>query len=119
MIEAAEHQFSLDVPNAEGESIRERLEGMETRTGRRPADLDGPEPPGSLAYLLEWFADLNLDRQSTGFGPASITSGMILEWARGKGRELQVREFDALRTLNRVWMRAWMQANPPPEPQKS
>lgn len=118
MIEAAEHQFSLDVPTAEGSSIRERLEGLETRTGRRPQDLDGPEPPGSLAYLLEWFADLNLDRQSTGFGPASITSGMILDWARGKGRQLNVREFDALRTLNRVWIKAWQEANPSQQPDK-
>jgi len=45
---------------------------------------------------------------------------MILDWARGKGYRLRPREFDALRTLNRLWMKAWQEANPPPEqPQKT
>lgn len=57
-----------------------------------------------------------MDRQSTGFGPATLTSGSILEWARGKGYyPMRPFDFDALRMLNRVWMSCWAELNPPPE----
>jgi hypothetical protein len=65
---------------------------------------------------MEWFYDLNTDRQSTGFGPASITSGMILDWATGKGLRIRPPEFDALRRLNRAWLKIYAELNPPTQP---
>ena len=70
---------------------------------------------------MGWFYDLNTERQSNGFGPASITSGMILDWAKGKGlhalaRGERPREFDALRRLNGAWLKIYSELNPPETP---
>ncbi len=129
MITSAEENFRLDIPGKGGGSTRERLKRREEERQRRielglaregddvPSDddLDVPLPPRALQYLIEWFYDLNIDRQSNGFGPASITSGMILDWARGKGLSIRPQEFDALRRLNGAWLKIYSELNPPTE----
>ncbi len=96
------------------EIIEHRLDSPRTEQRREEleAELRGPALPASMAYLFEWFVDLNMDRGGTGFGPTTITSGMINEWARGKGLRLTPTEFDALRALNRAWLHVYHELNP-------
>ena len=116
---AAEGIFLLDIPDKNGNTQREVIEGqlerlhplLEHQRAEKEALLYPPLPPYSMTYLLEWFIDLNSDRQSSGFGPMSISSGMILDWARLTGRRLLPSEGRALRALNRAWMSAWSQIN--------
>ena len=127
MIASAEAHFRLDIPGEGGGTTRERTKAREEQRQWRielglaregddiPIDdnLDAQPPPRALQYLMEWFYDLNTDRQSNGFGPASITSGMILDWARGKGLRIRPQEFDALRRLNNAWLKIYAELNPP------
>lgn len=106
MIAAAGASFRLDIPDKDGHTQREILEGLERRGNRRP-ELDVEPIPLETRYLIEWFVDLAGDRQWGMGGPGSLTSGMILDWCRGKGRSLTGWEFDMLRVLDRAWLAAW------------
>lgn len=56
-------------------------------------------PPG-MAYLLDWFLELDAARGSSGFGPSPIGYSEIEAWARLTGRLLLPWEVLTLRHLD-------------------
>lgn len=84
--------------------MREKLLHVEATTGKRPADLDGPEPPEQLAYLLGWFADLGSGRPPGFSGPAPLTWEGILAWATLTGVDPRPWEIALLRRLDLAYL---------------
>lgn len=71
------------------------------RQGRKPQSaLDGPPIPWELAYLLEWFGDLERMRNVSEAGLMAIGWREIEAWARLTDRKLLPYEVDALAMLD-------------------
>lgn len=64
----------------------------------------GPEFPFALAYLLDWFQELQLSRTGNGFGPNPIAYQEIEAWQRLNGIELEPWEIQALKRIDLEWM---------------
>jgi hypothetical protein len=110
LADAARAHFELDIPNKEGRSARQLYEGLQDRTGKPRPELDVSLVPEAAMYLFLWFSDLASERQG-GFGPQPITSSAIRDWAWRKQLRLRPWEGDALKILDRVYLRTWSDIN--------
>ncbi|MGE4043588.1 MAG: hypothetical protein AB7F35_01950 [Acetobacteraceae bacterium] len=88
----------------DGTTRRAHLESVERQTGRRPAELDGPELPADGAHLWEWFLELCAGRGSNGFGPNPISWLDLLAWTTLTGTITRPAEIEAIMTLDRSWI---------------
>ena len=71
------------------------------RQGRKSqADLDGPPIPLELAYLLEWFTDLERMRNVSETGLMAIGWQEVEAWAHLTDRRLLPYEVEALAMLD-------------------
>jgi hypothetical protein len=82
------------------------LESVERQTGRRPAALDGPEPPADGTHVWAWFLELSAGRGSNGFGPNPISYLDVLAWTLLTGTITRPAEIEAIMALDRVWIAA-------------
>jgi len=82
------------------------------RRGRQDAidQLEGPPFPDELAYLWEWFVELDRARGSTGFAMSPIGFVDIQAWASLTGRRPYPEEVHALLQLD------WTKRHPPEDP---
>jgi hypothetical protein len=64
------------------------------------AELAGPPMPPGMAYLFDWFLELDVARGSSGFGPNPIGYGEMEAWSRLTGRLLLPWEVVTLRHLD-------------------
>jgi hypothetical protein len=73
------------------------------RAGRKPPEaLAGPEIPEPVAYLWEWFAELNAARRWSQVGPEPIGYAELAAWAALTDRHPLPHEVEALMTLDLV-----------------
>jgi len=107
LLEWADHQFTLNRPDANGVPKREHLEQVERQTGRNLKEL---EPPTEFPSLLVnvWSAFCNLgNARSQGFsGPNPIGYGDIKDYIELTDEQLSPREVSLIRELDVVYMRA-------------
>lgn len=66
LLEFAAHQFKLGKPGKDGKPLGETLQTVERMTGRRPAELDGPDQPEGTEHIWHWFLELNRRREQAG-----------------------------------------------------
>lgn len=104
MLAFAGHQFRLSSTGEDGKTIREKLEAVSERTGKRPDSLDGPEMPDGTEYLWRWFLELSSSRGSNGFGPMPITYSDIYAWMTTTGSAPRKDEIDLIREMDRVFL---------------
>ncbi len=77
----------------------------ERETGRRhPRQEEVPPIPQQLAYLLEWFWEINCGRPVSMGGYLPLPSVEIAAWCGLKGVRLKIWEVDALRSIDAVFL---------------
>jgi len=106
LIAFAEGQFALARRMPEGTTRRAHLESVERQTGRRPAELNGPDLPTDGSHIWAWFLELSAGRGSNGFGPNPISWPDLLAWTALTGTLTRPVEIDAIMALDRVWLSA-------------
>jgi hypothetical protein len=104
MLAFADHQFRLASTDENGVTIREKLESISEKTGKRPDSLDGPEMPDGTEYIWRWFLELSSSRGSNGFGPMPITFSDIHAWMAITGSMPRKDEIDLIREMDRVFL---------------
>ena len=70
-------------------------------------------PPGS-GYLIDWFSQLGERRPMGVSGPLPIGWEQIGAWSALTGLKPTRSELDILLALDRAWLKAWRDAQPPP-----
>lgn len=98
----------------DGTTRRAHLESVERQTGRRPAELDGPELPADGSHIWAWFLELSTGRGSNGFGPDPISWLDLLAWTALTGMITRPAEIDAIMALDRAWLLAQTDHIPTP-----
>lgn len=97
----------MRLPDEHGKSRFETLRLFETRTGKRHADLDGPECDGALLYLYGWWRELDDARQSGINGLDPISFGEMEAWARLTKRAPSVDEVQTMRRIDVAYLRMY------------
>ena len=87
-----------------GQTRREHLEAAWRATGIRPAALDGPLCPASLAHLWAWWHELARTRRSHGWGPEPLSYPDILAWALLTQSSPRPAEVAALLALDQAYL---------------
>ena len=82
------------------------LRQVERSTGKRPAELDGPEIPDATRHLWSWFLELHAGRGSSGYGLSAISYGEMDAWSRLRQIPLESWEVQALRTLDALYLQS-------------
>ncbi|QLB44479.1 phage tail assembly chaperone [Mannheimia pernigra] len=100
----AEKTFQLDKKLKGSEStLREHLQAIETQTGITPEELHNPEPSPAVAYLLGWFFELAMSRQS-GMSLNPISYAEIEAWNRLFSRHLEQWEIRTIKQLDMIYL---------------
>lgn len=86
-------------------SVREHLEQVEQSTGRRPADLDGPEMPEVLEHVWRDFIALHNRRGSGMDGAHPLTYESIFAWCNLYKLRLSCWELEIIEALDVAWRR--------------
>ena len=103
----AAHQFELWQFQEDGESLRVHLESIERQTGKRPAQLDGPECPAGFEYLYEYFVDLCGERGAGMIGIEPLRCCDIDAWMRLTHRDLGFFEIEVDERLADFFLQLW------------
>lgn len=72
--------------------------------------------PDELAYLLEWFGELNTGRASSGFGLLPISYTEMEAWARLTGAEPTPYDIWILRQIDTVFLAGMIDGRSPGNP---
>lgn len=80
--------------------------------GQKPAEMFTPDPPASLAYLLQWFQQLAASREMGMSAPSAMGWLQIQAWAQLMGHTLAPWQVEALCTLDSLWRAAWTKGRP-------
>ncbi|MGA0608827.1 phage tail assembly chaperone [Caldimonas sp. KR1-144] len=83
------------------------LQQLERSTGRRHPDLDGPGIDPGLAYLTEWWRELDEARAEGFNGLQPLSYAEIEAWARLTGRSPSVDEVTTLQRIDRAYRRMY------------
>lgn len=104
-MEFAQHDFTLSQKSG-GSSLREHLESVQRQTGKRPAELDGPPLPPEGAHWWYWWLSLAEGRGYSASGvPLPFTWADLRGWAELSRLELGPPDIDALRAIDRVYLK--------------
>jgi hypothetical protein len=106
-LEWAEHQFTLNKPDANGVTKREHLEQVERQTKLSLKELEDPcEFPDLLVNVWSAFCDLSNCRTQGFSGPNPISYRDIKDYMELTDTTLSSREVKLLIKLDGVYMRA-------------
>ena len=81
-------------PDNPSVSVRDSLEQVARQTGKRPARLDGPEPPEAFAHVWGWWCRLCREE--------GASYQEIRAWSELTGHIPTPPEVDAMRALNEL-----------------
>jgi len=106
LIAHAVHERALSAPLPDGHSEREHLQAAARNPGPAGAiareRLRGPGLPPEVAYLWDWFLELDSARTSNGFGLNPIGYTELAAWAALTGRSPLPWEVRWLMALDRA-----------------
>ena len=105
MLEFAEFNFKLNLPDQNGTTQREHLEQVERQTGRRPTALESPAFPLLVSHIWSAFILLSSTRSAGFSGPNPISYEEIRTWKELTETPLDAREVEAIKRLDAVYMR--------------
>lgn len=83
--------------------MREQLLSVQQQTGITPKELDVPQCPTSMVYILNWFYELSSGRQN-GMGLNPISWQDIRAWQEVTGERLALWELNAIKRLDSVFI---------------
>jgi hypothetical protein len=99
-------EFALNKRQKDKSTLRDNLETVERRTGRRHPLLSAAEDqPTALEYLFEVFADLSGVRRYSMSGPEPIGFDQIYFWQLANGFPLHKWERKAIIAADAAWRR--------------
>ena len=105
LVRFAQSEKELIQPQEDGSTLRDHLNSLWRQSGIQPQALkDAPDLPEHGAHVWAYFCQLNLERGSTGMGPARITSQNMKDWCWATGLTLDLWERAAIRAIDSVWM---------------
>lgn len=84
-------------------TLRDHLLAIEAQTGIMPEELDNPEPSPAVAYLLGWFFELTMSRQS-GMSLNPLSYGEIEAWNRLFRHNIQQWEIKVIKQLDLIYL---------------
>ncbi|MDO9950715.1 hypothetical protein Q7404_09740 [Glaesserella parasuis] len=100
----AKKEFELDKkPKDSNCTLREHLLVIQEQTGSVPEELENIEISPVISYLLGFFYELSLSRQS-GMGLCPITYTEIEAWNRLFQRDLAVWEIKVIKQLDVIFL---------------
>jgi hypothetical protein len=105
------HDMDLDQRLPTGETKRDALEKVFERTGKRPAELNGPELPPACERIYGIFHEMSAGRTFSMSGPAPLSNMDIFAWCSLAGQRLERWELQAIRRLDVAWIKAVNAAN--------
>lgn len=105
LLEFAEWDFKLSLPDKDGVSEREYLEQVEKQAGHTPTPLQGPEFPELLGSVWSFFLELHGSRGQGYNGPLPLTYTEISAWQSLTGNTLSSWEVDVIKKLDRTYVR--------------
>ena len=79
---------------------------MEKQTGKRPAELEGPEFPYQLSHLWSAFLSLSSGRSSGFNGPQGLSFSEIKAWSELTATPVTPADVDVIKKLDTVYLRA-------------
>lgn len=89
---------------ADGATLRQHLESIETQTGITPDQLIPFELDDCVKYLWVYFLEMNARRTSNGFGRNPISEEALEAWCRRKDIKLVDFEYQALDALEIMYL---------------
>jgi hypothetical protein len=78
---------------------------VEKQTGRRPAELEGPEFPYQLSHLWSAFLFLNSGRASGFNGPQGLSFSEIKAWSELTATPVSPVDVEIIKKLDSVFLR--------------
>ncbi|MDY4280865.1 MAG: hypothetical protein SOX56_07345 [[Pasteurella] mairii] len=104
MLDYAKFEFELDKkPKGSEATQRQHLQAIQDNTGITLAELDRSPPHGLVAYLLDYFYELSLSRQS-GMGLSPILYAEIVAWCQLTHTCLARWELETIKRLDLLWL---------------
>lgn len=104
MLAYAKKEFELDKKPKDSDcTLREHLLAIQEQTGSVPEELENIEISPAISYLLGFFYELSLSRQS-GMGFCPITYAEIEAWNRLLQIELAVWEIKVIKQLDVIFL---------------
>jgi len=103
------NKLSLDYPDKDGSTLRDTLLSVKRQAAANGKTFEDPRlelpiQPVNGWYVWDTFWSLNSSRGGTGYGPAPISCGDILDWIALYKQPLETWEIDALRAMDRVYL---------------
>lgn len=106
------HQLYLSEKMGDGATRRESLESVERQTGKRPKELDGPELPGLVGYIWDWYQDIRSMVSGNGLAPCKIPPSEYIAWCELTFNYITPFEFKLLRAIDTMVVAQWMKEKP-------
>lgn len=103
MCEFVRSEVALNKKQDDGYTLRDHLEAVYKRSKIKPKELEQPEIPIKLRYLLRLFGDLSQGRQY-GFSANTISSLELQAWINITNRTLCDWEIQTLRAMDRAYL---------------
>lgn len=89
-------------------TLRQHLEMLAGRKPEVRKEIDGPQVPQPVRYLVEYWYELGLGRGTGAWGPAPLTWQDIAGWARVTGTAVTGGEAVVLMRMDRAFLSAAM-----------
>lgn len=97
----------------DGTSIRSHYESVQRQTGITPKELaEIPPMPEALAYLWEWFLQLDGARGGNGFGLNPLSYAEIQAWAQLTRLQPEPWEVSAIKRIDSSRIRVSQEKKP-------
>ncbi|WP_419865905.1 phage tail assembly chaperone [Gallibacterium genomosp. 3] len=104
LLDYAKKEFELNCkPKGSEFTIKEHLEQVWEQTGIKPVELNNTLSNQLIAYLLDYFFELNLSRQM-GMSINPLLYSEIEAWCRLSDICLDKWELDVIKQLDVIWL---------------
>jgi hypothetical protein len=99
LCKAVRHHIDLHTPDKQGVTKRDHLIQAQRALGKPIEELRPYPLPKRFEYLVDWFWDLDMLRESTFSGLSRVKLLEIEAWERRNGIELTLWELDSIRAM--------------------
>jgi hypothetical protein len=104
LLEFAGHEFELDTPQGDGETLRAHLMAAAKQTRKVPEQLMPKPLPRALAHVWDYFMELNLARDNNGFKVKLLSYSEIKSWSELTRRQISAFEVGAIKALDVLYV---------------
>jgi hypothetical protein len=98
----ADNEFELSAVQKDGSCLRDHYLSVFDQTGKKPRQLEAYPAPLALIYVWEWFVELSLGRQSSGFGAMPFSWSDIQAWKSLCGYNISSQDIRLLKRLDSI-----------------